>query len=65
MLVYLSVAAVFWILTLYGMLNDENIAGRFDYLKNTILSISFALVWPASLLMLFIFYMSEKTKQKR
>ena len=65
MLVYLSVAAVFWVLTIHSMLNDENISGRFDYLKYTILSISFALVWPASLLMLFIFYMSEKTKQKR
>lgn len=65
MLVYLSVAAVFWVLTIHGMLNDDNIAGRLDYLKHTILSISFALVWPASLLMLFISYMSEKTKQKR
>ena len=66
MLVYLSVAAVFWVLTIHGMLNDDdNIAGRFDYLKHTILSISFALVWPASLLMLFVFSMSEKTKQKR
>lgn len=65
MLIYLFVAAVFWVLTLHGMLNDENIAGRFDYLKYTILSISFALVWPASLLMLFISSMSEKKKQKR
>ena len=65
MLVYLSVAAVFWILTLHGMLSDENIAGRFDYLKHTILSISFALVWPASLLMLLIFSISEKAKQRR
>ena len=65
MLVYLSVAAVFWILTIHGMLNSDDVTGRFDYLKHTILSISFALVWPASLLMLFVFSMSEKTKQKR
>lgn len=65
MLVYLSVAAVFWVMIIHGILNDDNIAGWLDYLKHTILSISFALVWPASLLMLFISYMSEKTKQKR
>ena len=65
MLVYLSVAAIFWILTLHGMLNDKNVSGRLDYIKHTILSISFALVWPATLVMMAIFAMSEKAKQRR
>ena len=65
MLVYLSVAVVFWVMTLHGMLNDQNVSGRFDYIKHTILSISFALVWPAALVMMAIFAMSEKAKQRR
>lgn len=65
MLVYLSVAVIFWILILHGMLNDENVSGRLDYIKHTILSISFALVWPAALVMMAISAMSEKAKQRR
>ena len=65
MLIYFSIAAIFWIMTLYGMLNDETVSGRLDYIKHTILSISFALVWPAALVMMAISKMSEKAKQKR
>ena len=65
MLVYLSVAVVFWVMTFHGMLNDQNVSGRLDYIKHTILSISFALVWPAALVMMAIFAMSEKAKQRR